>query len=295
MTLFDPSPEPSEGQAVRVRMTVAYDGSGLRGFAAQPGQPTVAGVLGAAIEKVVGHPVRLTCAGRTDAGVHALGQVVHADLRPRGGRLDLSALVSSCNKLAGPKVAVVSAEVAPEGFDARRSALSRRYRYAVWNSPVPNPLIASWSWQVADSLDLRSLRAGADTLVGEHDFAAFCRRPPGQEAGRPQVRRVLGAGWKAGPGPLLAFEIEAGSFCHQMVRSLVGALVEVGRGRMTVADLVAVLRSGDRSLAPSPAPAHGLCLLGVSYPGEHERTCPASSAHLSWPVAQLGLAACPAP
>ncbi len=252
---------------MRIRLTVAYEGTGFHGFAAQPGQTTVGGTLSEAIEKVIGHQVSLTCAGRTDAGVHAWGQVVHAELAPARGRLDLDALVRSCNAMLAPAIVVRDARVAPPGFDARRSAASRRYVYSVLNGPTPDPFLAATAWHVEDPLDLRAMEQATDPLLGEHDFSTFCRRPPD---GGSLVRRVHDARWTRGgrplgEGDLLRFEIEAAAFCHQMVRSVVGTLVEVGRGRKRAGDLAWILRSCDRALAGSPAPPHGLCLWAVSY------------------------------
>jgi tRNA pseudouridine38-40 synthase len=256
-----------QGAPVRVRLTVAYDGTGFHGFAAQPGQTTVGGALAEAMEKVVGHEVGLTCAGRTDAGVHAWGQVVHADLAPSRGALDLEALVRSCNSMLAPAVVVRDAGVASPGFDARRSAVSRRYRYRVLNSPTPDPFLATTAWHVEDPLDVRAMQQASDPLLGEHDFSTFCRRPPD---GGSLVRRVVDARWTTGSvalghGDLLCFEIEANAFCHQMVRSVVGTLVDVGRGRRRAGDLAWIMRTGDRAKAASPAPPHGLCLWSVSY------------------------------
>jgi tRNA pseudouridine38-40 synthase len=257
---------------VRLRLTVSYDGAGFRGFAAQPGQRTVAGSLAGAIAVVVGHPVELVCAGRTDAGVHAKGQVVHVDVREG---VDRDRLVRSVNALLKPSVVVRSAEIAPPGFDARRSARSRRYRYLVLEDATPDPLLAPLSWQVPGPLDLRAMASGADALLGEHDFRAFCRRVPGTESATPIVRRVLDARFAQVKVPpddlgsgarLLRFDIEATSFCHQMVRSVVGLLVEVGRGRRRVSDVTWLLQVGDRSRSGGViAPPQGLCLLGVDY------------------------------
>ncbi len=257
---------------------VAYDGSGFHGFAAQPGVVTVGGRLAEALARTVRlHEVpRLICAGRTDAGVHARGQVVHVDLP--FGAAEPAGLVHSLNRQLAPAIVVGSAEPAPEGFefDARRSARSRRYRYLVWNAPVPDPLLAPVAWHVADPLDLRAMEAASDPLLGEHDFRGFCRRVPGTGPEAPLNRRVLDVRWVELDGPgssdglgssgrLLSFEIAAQSFCHQMVRSLVGALVQVGRGRGNAAWMMALLRAGDRSGSPEPAPAHGLCLMAVAY------------------------------
>jgi tRNA pseudouridine38-40 synthase len=285
-------PDPGTLATTRWRLVLAYDGSAYRGFAAQPHQATVAGSLAGALARTTraDEPPRITCAGRTDAGVHARGQVVHVDLPGalpkvrRGGAtrpMGPEDLMGALNRQLGPSIVVRDAAPAPAGFDARRSATARHYRYLVWNAPVPDPLLAPLSWHIATPLERRAMAAATDTVVGEHDFGAFCRRPPGKGSDKPLVRRVRRAGWSveegpevddasgAGPasdaGKLLRLDIEADSFCHQMVRSLVALLVEVGRGGPTVADVVAALRSGDRSGLPAPAPACGLCLVAVSY------------------------------
>lgn len=261
-------------------MTLAYDGSGFRGFAPQPGQTTVAGALVEAVAKVTGAEVTVVCAGRTDAGVHAWGQVIHFDVPdpvPRGRPLDVTALARSVNKLMAPAVVVRGAALAPEGFHARYSALARSYRYTVVNQAVPNPFRAATAWHLETPLDLRSLRAGCDAILGEHDFSSFCRRPPDRplatnlplatELVRASlVRRVLDAGWEEEAPGIYVFSIRASSFCHQMVRSLVGTLVEMGTGRRRAGDMSWVLASKDRSQAASPAPPHGLCLWSVTYP-----------------------------
>jgi len=258
--------------AVRLRLTVAYSGEGFRGFAAQPGQRTVAGELAKAITTVTGASVELGCAGRTDAGVHATGQVVHVDVPPG---TDADRVVRSVNAMLGPKVVIREASIVSRGFDARRSALSRRYRYLILEADAPDPLLAPIAWLVAGPLDLRAMTAAADALLGEHDFRAFCRRVPGTPAGTPIHRRVIDARFSRVPVPagelgdgarLLRFDIEAVSFCHQMVRSIVGVLVDVGRGRRRVSDVTWLLGSGDRSRGGVLAPPHGLCLTAVAYP-----------------------------
>jgi tRNA pseudouridine38-40 synthase len=285
-----PSPHPgglAEG-SVRWRLTLAYDGTGFHGFATQDGQRTVAGSLEVALARVCRTPVKLTCAGRTDTGVHAVHQVVHFDLPPeRSTGLDPVALVKSCNSQLAPSIVVREAGVAPDGFDARHSAVARRYRYLVVNAPVADPLLAGLAWHVVDELDLRTMQAAADALLGEHDFRAFCRRVPGTSVDDPIYRRVVDARWTAmasegakepegalpGASPglvpevgrLLTFEIEANAFCHQMVRSLVGTLVDVGRGRNRASDILWILRSADRQQASQPAPPQGLTLTAVRY------------------------------
>jgi tRNA pseudouridine38-40 synthase len=272
MTLFDPEiggPAALTGPLVRVRMTVAYDGGPYRGFALQPGHPTVAAVLGEALERVVSHAVTLTCAGRTDAGVHAWGQVVHVDLAE--DRTDVARLQRSLNGLCSPTLVVRDAVVVPADFDARFSAVGRRYRYTVVNRPVSDPFLAATAWWVEDPLDLRLMRMACDPLIGLHDFRSFCRRRRGVTRGPEPVytRRVFDAGWEhdeaAGDG-VLRFWIGASAFCQSMVRSIVGTLVDVGLAKRTPGDITTILRAGDRALAGPTAPAHGLCLWHVDYP-----------------------------
>ncbi|MGO9027910.1 MAG: tRNA pseudouridine(38-40) synthase TruA [Acidimicrobiales bacterium] len=274
----DDVPVPERPPTVRWRLRIAYDGSPFRGFAAQQGQPTVAGALVDALSRVTRTQVALTCAGRTDAGVHALDQVVHFDLPATvAGGLDPVAVLRSCNKQLAPSVVVREAGPVDPAFDARRSATGRRYRYLVVNGPLADPLLARLAWHVSDRLDLRALSAAADALLGEHDFRAFCRRVPGTPADVPIPRRVLDARWSEVGGSssssllpmegrLLAFEIEANAFCHQMVRSLVGTLIDVGRGRKRASDILWILRSADRGQASQPAPPEGLTLTAVRYP-----------------------------
>jgi tRNA pseudouridine38-40 synthase len=270
----------------RLRLLVAYLGTPFHGFALQPGVPTVAGVLSEAIGQVLRYPVELTCAGRTDAGVHAWGQVVSLDVAIGA---DLERLQRSLNKMLGPTVVVRDAAWAPEGFDARRSALSRTYRYRISCSRWPDPFRAATTWHVGHPLDLRSMQAASDPLLGEHDFASFCHaakiraakmgaakmgaakmgaaKVKAPENSPPSlVRRVLAAEWSDLGGEQLLFEIRAASFCQQMVRSVVGALVEVGAGRKKAGEMMGIMAAKDRSVAGSVAPPHGLCLWEVEYP-----------------------------
>ncbi|MGH9138390.1 MAG: tRNA pseudouridine(38-40) synthase TruA [Acidimicrobiales bacterium] len=250
---------------MRVRLLLAYDGRAYHGFSPQPGVPTVGGSLAAAIERVLGHPVELTCAGRTDAGVHAWGQVVSFDAAD-GQRLDVARLQSSLNALCGPAVVVRDAAVVDDGFDARFSATSRVYRYTVLNRSVPDPFLAATAWHVPAPLDLKAMRLACDPLIGEHDFSSFCRRPKSN----PEVslvRKVLDARWDADDDDrdVLRFWIEATAFCHQMVRSIVGTIVDVGLGKRSAGELTAILRAKDRAYAGPVAPPHGLCLWDVRY------------------------------
>jgi tRNA pseudouridine38-40 synthase len=250
----------------RVKLIVAYDGAPFHGFAPNPGVPTVLGALTDAVAKVVREPVHFTGAGRTDAGVHAWGQVVSGDL-PAG--TDLDDLVRRLNKLCAPAIAVRRAEWADAEFDARFSARWRQYRYDVWNGPTPNPLLAGRAWFVPQPLALWAMQAGCDPLIGEHDFTSFCRRPK-VDAGEPEpsmVRRVLEARWVEVDAGLLRFEIRATAFCHQMVRSIVGTLVDIGLGKASPGDVRGILLARDREAAGQVAPPHGLTLWEVGYGG----------------------------
>ena len=256
----------SDRSLARVRLTVAYDGSGFRGFAANPGVRTVTEVLTDAITTVTRHPVEVTGAGRTDAGVHAWGQVVSVDVPDDA---DLAELQRRLNKLCGPEIAVRDAAWVAADFDARFSAAWRHYRYDIWNDPAPNPLLAGRAWHVARPLVRWALDAACDPLIGEHDFTSFCRRPK-VDAGKDEpslVRRVHLARWTTvDDGPHVRFEIRANAFCHQMVRSIVGTLVDIGLGKVTPGDLRGILLARDREAAGQVAPPHGLVLWEVAYP-----------------------------
>jgi tRNA pseudouridine38-40 synthase len=244
-----------------VRLTVAYDGTDFRGFAESDGVRTVMGELRRAVETVVRSPVELAAAGRTDAGVHGWGQVVSGDLP---AATDLRRLERSVNGLCAPDLSVRDVAWAEPSFSARFSATGRTYRYHVWNDPVPNPLLARTTWHVAQHLDVPAMDDAARSLLGEHDFSSFCRRPKG-DAEVSLVRRVLAADWSEPRPSLLELEITATAFCHQMVRSITGLLVDVGRGRRTPAEVTAALEARDRSSVPNLAPPHGLTLWSVTY------------------------------
>lgn len=266
------------GPAVRrARLLLAYDGSFFHGFAANDGVRTVAGVLTEALSLVARGPVEITGAGRTDAGVHAWGQVVSCDLP---FDLDLSALPRRLTKMCAPGIVVREVawcdESGPDAvfdhdFNARFSARWRRYRYTILNEPVPDPFLAGTSWHVAQPLDLPLMHLACDPFHGEHDFSAFCRRPKVAD-GQPvpsMVRRVTGAVLSEHVsergGRLIRFEIRANAFCHQMVRSITGTLVDVGLHRITPGAISGILRSGARGEAGQVAPPGGLTLWEVGY------------------------------
>jgi tRNA pseudouridine38-40 synthase len=264
VTLFDAGTpaSPQRDAASRLKLLIAYDGTQFRGFAAQRDLRTVEGVLTDALEKVLRRPaasLELACAGRTDKGVHAHGQVVSITAPPD---TDCDEVHHAVNRMLGPEVVVRRVEAVAADFDARRSARWRRYRYTIMNGSQPDPFLAQFAWWVPDALDLRLLRLAADPFVGEHDFAAFCRRGP---EGSTTTRRVLDACWRPADGDVLRFDIRAPAFCWQMVRSIVGTLVEAGSGKRRPGDILGVLRSRDRARAGQLAPPHGLCLWDVGY------------------------------
>ncbi len=268
---------------MRVRLGIAYDGTDFAGWAIQDAQRTVAGVLAEALGVVLRLPAPpiLTVAGRTDAGVHARGQVAHVDLPAANfeavsGRLPCGPEEALVRRLAGllPKdVRVFSAGIAPPGFDARFGALSRRYAYRVGDAPGGvDPLRRSDVLWHPRNLDVAAMDLAAKGLVGEHDFAAFCKLREGQST----VRRLIRFGWAresaggsvAGGAGLLVADVEADAFCHHMVRALVGASFAVGEGRRPVGWPAQVLASRAKDSAVQVVPPHGLTLEEVRYPAD---------------------------
>ena len=248
---------------MRVRATVAYDGSSFHGFAPNHGVRTVGGELTDAFSRYLRQPVALTCAGRTDTGVHAWGQVVGFDV---SGDADLGGLRTAANRMLAPAIVVRDIEGASEQFDARFDAVSRQYHYTVLNRDVPDPFLAATAWHCPQPLDAGAMNTAAAFIVGQHDFSSFCRRQHTSDgATKSRVRNVLRAIWCPVDPDLLRFEIEASSFCHQMVRSITGTLVDIGAGRRPPEDMADILAANDRSLVPNLAPPHGLCLWSVSY------------------------------
>jgi tRNA pseudouridine38-40 synthase len=258
--LFDATVAPG-GVPAKCRLVVAYDGTSFHGFAAQPNQRTVGGVLATALHKVLRHELELTCAGRTDAGVHAWGQVVSFEAPPG---IDPWKLQSSLNSMLAPEIVVRSAELVDGSFDARFGAQWRQYRYTIVNRPQPDPFRALYAWWIDTPLDVRALRLAADVFIGEHDFSSFCRTRKGNPDAA-NTRRVLESGWIEEGDGVLRYEIRASAFCWQMVRSIVGTLVDVGAGKRRPGELLAILRAGDRAAAGNLAPPHGLCLWAVGY------------------------------
>jgi tRNA pseudouridine38-40 synthase len=247
-----------------LKLVLAYDGTDFRGFARQPGARTIQGVLEDSLGRVLGSVPRISVAGRTDAGVHAEGQVVSFT-----GEADPQRVERALNGMLGPEV-VVQASLAPAGFDARRSARAREYRYRLRTTALPDPFTARYEWYRPGTYAVARMRRAARDLEGEHDFTSFCKSPkvpasPIRRLDRLGVRRV---------GALLEFRARASGFLHQMVRSLVGTLVAVGEGRMEPEAMSEVLEARSRAAAGPMAPPHGLTLVRVIYgprPGKMDR------------------------
>jgi tRNA pseudouridine38-40 synthase len=262
----DDPPPGTGGGLVRVRLDISYDGTALHGWARQPGQRTVQGELELGLATVLRHDVDLTVAGRTDAGVHATGQVAHTEL-PAGlfasheGRL--------LRRLRGvllPDVAVTGARVVTSDFDARFSALARHYVYRLTDADAgPPPLRRADTAAWPRRLDADLMRQAAELLVGQQDFAAFCRRREGATT----IRTLLALLVRR-DGELVEVRASADAFCHSMVRSLVGALIAVGEGRRTPAWPASLLAMTERANDVPVAPAGGLTLVRVDYPGDDE-------------------------
>jgi tRNA pseudouridine38-40 synthase len=243
---------------MRMRAVVAYDGTDYGGFQRQTNAPTIQARLEAALAQVTQETITVLAAGRTDAGVHAAGQVIALDTTWRHGVVDLQ---RALNAVLPADIAVRNVEETAPAFHPRYDARSRRYRYTLYNAPVRWPLDRRYSLHVATPLDVEAMQRAARSLVGEHDYAAFGR--PHQQGGV-TVRRMLALEW-GGKTPRLTVDVEANAFLHRMVRSIVGTLLQVGKGQMSVGEFAAVLASCDRSQAGPTAPPHGLCLMEVTY------------------------------
>jgi tRNA pseudouridine38-40 synthase len=252
--------------AVRLRLDVAYDGTDFAGWAVQREQRTVQGVLTEALARLTRLDVALTVAGRTDAGVHATGQVVHVDLPVETWDRLAPSLGRRLAGVLPADVRVTAVRAVPPEFDARFGALRRHYVYRVTDEPWGAPPLRrndTLAWPRA--LDLDAMRAASDELLGEHDFCAFCRRREGATT----IRRLEELRWERAAGVLTA-QVSADAFCHSMVRSLVGALLAVGDGRRPAAWPAAQLARTERANDVHVAPAHGLTLVRVDYPPDDE-------------------------
>jgi len=261
------------GSTVRLRIDFAYDGAPYAGFARQPDQITVQGVLEDALHRLFqGAPAETTCAGRTDRGVHAEAQTVHVDA-PAGWRrlADLPRVRRDLDGMLGPTIAVKRVVRVPATFDARHSATQRRYRFRLWEHPVMPPLLSHDTWHVGERLDVEAMERAGQALVGTHDFDSFCRKrvlrlKDGRTVEAPLTRRVDHVTVRRSrPSGLVLLRIAANAFCHQQVRAITGSLVEVGKGRRPEEWFAELLAARDRTDAGPVAPPQGLSLVGVRY------------------------------
>ncbi|MFG1713704.1 tRNA pseudouridine(38-40) synthase TruA [Micromonospora sp. NPDC049203] len=254
-------------ERTRLRLDVSYDGTDFSGWAPQPTRRTVAGVLMQTLDLVlgVGTATGLTVAGRTDAGVHATGQVCHLDLPTPVWREHEGRLLRRLARLLPPDVRVRAMTEVPVDFDARFSATFRRYEYRVTDAPWgAEPLRCGDTLAWPKPLDLAALNASAAGLVGEHDFAAYCRRKENATT----LREVTRLDWRRDPDGILVATVQADAFCQNMVRSLVGAMLVAGDGRRPVQWPAGLLTRRERSSEVTVAPAHGLALVAVGYPAD---------------------------
>jgi tRNA pseudouridine38-40 synthase len=251
-----------------LKLTLAYDGTGLVGWQRQAEGDSVQGVLEEALARFEGRPVTVHGAGRTDAGVHALGQVASVEV---SFAHDAATLARALNAQLPEDVRVLSVEEAAAGFHARFSARAKSYRYCIRNGPVASPFERAFSWHVPQRLDVEAMRQAAARLLGRHDFSTF--RSIGTEV--PDAVRTLHTSevvatvgalpWVGDAGPLLTYEVSGDGFLRHMVRAIVGTLVEVGRGWRDPAQIDALLQARDRARAGATAPPHGLFLVRVDY------------------------------
>ncbi len=245
------------------RLTLSYRGAAYAGWQRQPNALAVQQVVEEALADLLGEAVKVVGAGRTDAGVHARGQVAH--LEPAAGsdrEFPLGGLVHGTNRRLPEDIRVLAADRMPAGFHARKHAAAKEYRYRLSRAPVLSPLDAPYVVRVGGALDLAAMVRATEALAGEHDFSAFALAGG---AHRQPRRRIFAAAWRE-EGKELVFTIRGTGFLRGMVRGLVGTLVEVGRGRRTPAGFAALLAGGARDAAGPTAPAHGLVLEAVSYP-----------------------------
>jgi tRNA pseudouridine38-40 synthase len=244
-----------------LRLAVAYEGTAYSGWQIQPARPTIQGLLTDACSRIFSGPLKLIGASRTDAGVHALGQVASLVVE---SRLHPLAIRSALNSHLPPDIRVLTVAEAPPGFDARRSALSKRYVYLIDSRSVPSPLLRRYAWHVPRALDLHAMTNGLRPLRGKHDFSAFCAA-----AGRARTPTcTLYSGRLRSRRGVVGVFLSADSFLHHMVRNVVGSLVETGRGSRLPEWMAQLLLGRDRTRAGPTAPAHGLTLLRVCYPRE---------------------------
>jgi len=259
--------EPADSGLVRIMFDVSYDGTNFAGWAIQPDQRTVQGLLEDSLAMILRVPVSLTCAGRTDAGVHARHQIVHFDLAQSIWFEFGENLHRRLVNFLPSDVRINSLELAPDGFNARYSALRRHYKYRicdVWTGIDPLTRVNVLNWK--SPLDEELMNEASSALLGKHDFAAFCKKRPGATT----IRHLEQFVWSRDASGLLVADVVADAFCHAMVRSLVGPVIAVGEGRRPTSWPLGMLKSGARSAESLVASPEGLTLERVDYPAHNE-------------------------
>lgn len=245
----------------RYRATVEYDGTDFLGYQVQAEGRTVQGEIEKSLRQVTGSTVRIDGAGRTDAGVHAAGQVIAFNV---AWKHTLDDLHRALNATLPRDIGVTDLTITNNNFHPRFNALSRSYRYTVVNRPWPSVLQRRYSHHVREPLDIAAMQQAGKTLIGSHDFASFGKPPQGEVT----IRNVTQVEWSA-DGEQVWFDITANAFLYRMVRTIVGTLLQVGQGRITVGDVEEILAARDLIRSAAPAPACGLCLMHVAYPDEN--------------------------
>jgi tRNA pseudouridine38-40 synthase len=247
-----------------LKLIIAYDGTGFHGWQRQPNLPTVQALIEEAVRRIIGESVTLNGSGRTDAGVHASGQVANF---ATACRIPCSNLKAALNHSLPPAVRVRQVCEAPEDFHARYSVRAKTYRYRIFLGDVCPPFLWRFVHQVKDPLDVRKMSRAVAAVEGEHDFSSFAAADgAGEPENASKVRKIFGAEIRWKPRPrLLTFEIRGNGFLHHMVRNLAGTLIEIGSGKRAQDDLPRILAARDRRLAGPTAPASGLCLVRVEY------------------------------
>lgn len=260
------------------RLWVAYDGSEYVGWQIQPGKPSVEDNLKKALERVVGHLVSLRVAGRTDAGVHARGQAVSVRL---ACRLSQRQMVLALATQLPPSIVVTRADIMPEGFDARLQSVGKQYVYRILQGLSNDPFEGRYTWHIKQTLDIQAMQTAANVLVGEKDFESFRSASCVAE----HARRYIWSICIQQQAKVISIDIRGNAFCHNMVRIIVGTLVDVGRGKLTAQDVERMLLAKDRTLAGQTAKPYGLSLEKVYYPDElQEANIPPGAVFPRYPV-----------
>jgi tRNA pseudouridine38-40 synthase len=259
IVIVAPSFTEGGGMMRNIKLLIEYDGTNYLGWQVQPNGPTIQGILEEKLGLLTGKPIQLFGSGRTDSGVHALGQVAHFKTE---SQMDIRSMQRALNSLLPHDIVIRNIEEVDECFHARKHSKSKIYEYRILNRNIRSAFHRGYVWHIPQKLNLTEMKKATKILIGEHDFSAF--RTVGSST-RTTVRRVIRAEWKRGREGFIRFEIEANGFLKQMVRSIIGTLVEVGKGRTNAVEFQRILESKDRRKAGPTAPAQGLFLKEVKY------------------------------